>query len=119
MWSDGIHDKVDKDVILQYWTWQMIPETIEKINNGRDTIYSPCCQCYFDNSYVIDLKQYAPVYDENFKSKFYLNNHLNAAGYAITAKFVISYIDYIIRHNLQDFSEIGLVNTPYKNYKIK
>jgi hypothetical protein len=74
---------------------------------------------YFDNSYVIDLKQYAPVYDENFKSKFYLNNHLNAAGYAITAKFVISYIDYIIRHNLQDFSEIGLVNTPYKNYKIK
>lgn len=52
MWSDGIHDNVDNDVILQYWTWQMIPETIEKINNGRDTIYSPCCQCYFDNSYV-------------------------------------------------------------------
>ena len=52
MWSDGIHDNVDPNVILQYWTWQMIPETIEKINNGRDTIYSPCCQCYFDNSYV-------------------------------------------------------------------
>lgn len=52
MWADGIHDKVDKDVILQYWTWEMIPSMIEKINNGRDTIYSPCCQCYFDNSYV-------------------------------------------------------------------
>lgn len=52
MWADGIHDNVDKNVILQYWTWQMIPETIDKINNGRDTIYSPCCQCYFDNAYV-------------------------------------------------------------------
>lgn len=58
MWSDGIHDKVDKDVILQYWTWQMIPDTIEKINNGRATIYSPCCQCYFDNAYAeLPLKE--------------------------------------------------------------
>lgn len=58
MWADGIHDKVDKDVILQYWTWQMIPETIDKINNGRDTIYSPCCQCYFDSAYAeLNLKE--------------------------------------------------------------
>ncbi len=74
---------------------------------------------FFDNSYVLDFKKYAPVYNEAFKEKFYLNNHLNAAGYALTAKFVISYIDYIIRHNLNDFSEIALVNTPYKNYKSK
>jgi hypothetical protein len=74
---------------------------------------------FFDNSYVLDFKKYAPVYDEKFKEKFYLNNHLNAAGYAITAKFVISYIDYIIRHNLSDFSEIALVNTPYKNHKVQ
>ena len=73
---------------------------------------------YFDNSYVLDFKKYAPVYDEAFKKKFYLNGHLNAAGYAVTAKFVISYIDYIIRHNLDDFAEIGLVNTPYKNHSI-
>jgi len=73
---------------------------------------------FFDNSYVLDFKKYAPVYNEAFKSKFYLNGHLNAAGYALTAKFVISYIDYIIRHNLKDFSEIGLINTPYKNYSI-
>ena len=74
---------------------------------------------FFDNSYVLDFKRYAPVYDEDFKEKFYLNGHLNAAGYALTAKFVISYIDYIIRHNIKDFSEIGLVNTPYKNYSNK
>ncbi len=74
---------------------------------------------FFDNSYVLDFKQYAPVYDEDFKKKFFLNNHMNAAGYALTAKFAISYIDYIIRHNIEDFAEIGLVNTPYKNHKIK
>lgn len=71
---------------------------------------------FFANSYVIDLKKYAPVYDEAFKDKFYLNGHLNACGYAITAKFITSYIDYIIRHNIKDFSDIGLVGTPYKNY---
>lgn len=71
---------------------------------------------FFSNSYVIDFKKYAPVYDEAFKKKFYLNGHLNACGYALTAKFVISYIDYIIRHNINDFTEIGLVGTPYKNH---
>jgi hypothetical protein len=73
---------------------------------------------FFDNSYVIDLKKYGPVYDEAFKEKFYLNGHMNPAGYLLTAKMIISYIDYIIRHNFKDFSEIGLIDTPYKNYKI-
>ncbi len=73
---------------------------------------------FFDNSYVLDLKKYGPVYDAAFKEKFYLHGHMNAAGYALTAKMVISYIDYIIRHNFKDFSEIGLVGTPYKNYPI-
>ncbi len=73
---------------------------------------------FFDNSYVLDLKKYGPVYDADFKEKFYLHGHMNAAGYALTAKMVISYIDYIIRHNFNDFIEIGLVGTPYKNYHI-
>ena len=71
---------------------------------------------FFSNSYVLDLKKYAPVYDEEFKKQFFLNGHMNACGYALTAKMVVSYIDYIIRHNFDDFKEIGLVNTPYKNY---
>ena len=72
---------------------------------------------FFENAYVIDLKKYAPVYDKDFKEKFYLNGHLNACGYALTAKMVLSYIDYIIRHHFDDFREIGLVNTPWKNYR--
>lgn len=65
----------------------------------------------FKNSYVIDLYKYAPVYDEEFKRKFYLNGHMNACGYLLTAKMVASYIDYIIRSNFNDFITAGLIGT--------
>lgn len=74
---------------------------------------------YFPNCYVIDLRRYAPVYDEAFREKFFLRGHLNAAGYLLTARMVVSYIDYIIRHNLSDFREIGLVGTPYYGNEAK
>ena len=52
MWHDGIKDNTDPNVILQYWVWQMDKIGIERINNGRDTIYSPCSQMYFDSAYA-------------------------------------------------------------------
>ena len=52
MWHDGITDYTNKDVILQYWVWQMDQDGIRKINEGRPTIYSPCSQCYFDAPYA-------------------------------------------------------------------
>lgn len=30
---------------------------------------------HFNNSYVIDLYQYGPVYDDEFKKNFYMYNH--------------------------------------------
>ena len=27
----------------------------------------------------------------------------------------LSYIDYIIRHDMEAFSEVALINTPYRN----
>ena len=69
----------------------------------------------FDNTYVIDLNTYGPVYDEEFKKQFYLLGHLNPAGYILTAKMVMSYMDYIIRHNMADFKQAGLIGTPYKS----
>ena len=70
----------------------------------------------FTNVYIIDLRKYAPVYDEEIRSKFFLGGHMNAAGYLFTAKLIVSYIDYIIRHNFEDFSKIGFVgyNMEYK-----
>ncbi len=63
----------------------------------------------FSNTYVIDLRKYGPVCDEEFCKHFYLGGHMNAAGYALIAKIIASYIDYIIRHNYEDFSKIGFV----------
>lgn len=65
----------------------------------------------FDNTYVIDLLKYAPVYDEKFKEKFFMRGHMNPMGYLLTAKMTASYIDYIIRHNMNDFKEIGFIGT--------
>ncbi len=65
----------------------------------------------FDNTYVIDLFKYAPTYDKEFKGKFHLAGHMNPMGYVLTAKMVASYIDYIIRHNVDDFKEVGFIGT--------
>lgn len=63
----------------------------------------------FEYTYVIDLREYAPVYDEDFRSKFFLSGHLNTMGYLLTARMVMTYIDYIIRHNLEDFMQAGFI----------
>lgn len=68
---------------------------------------------FFGNSYVIDLRQYGPVYDKAFKERFYGGGHLNTEGYYLTALEVASYIDYIVRHNPRDFRETGLAGLPY------
>ncbi len=65
---------------------------------------------YFDNCYVIDLYRYAPEHGEAYQREFYLHSHLNAAGYRMAAEEIGSYIDYIIRHNYNDFKNVGFIN---------
>ena len=69
----------------------------------------------FDNCYVIDLREYAPVYDQEFKKNFFLGGHMNPMGYRLTALMVESYIDYIIRNNFDDFKQVGFIGTPDYN----
>ena len=64
----------------------------------------------FDNCYVIDLYNYAPEIDEEFRYNFY-HGHLTPSGYVLIAKLVDSYIDYIIRTNPRDFAEVGFINS--------
>ncbi len=71
----------------------------------------------FDNTYVLDFNEYAPVYDEEFKSNFYLLGHLNPMGYILTAKMTASYIDYIIRNNPSDFKEVGFIGSAQKDWR--
>lgn len=62
----------------------------------------------FENTYVLDFREYAPCYDEKFHENFFLNGHLTATGYCLTAELVLSYIDYIIRKNPEDFKYVGV-----------
>ena len=73
----------------------------------------------FDNTYIIDLYTYAPVYDAEFRKRFFLTGHINPCGYKLTARMVMAYIDYVVRHNMKDFKQIGFVGTPFYNCKEK
>ena len=83
----------------------------------RELLYSLADK--LDFCYVIDLYKYAVEYDKDFEKKFYFNNHLSAAGYMLTAKMMASYIDYIIRHNMDDFVQLALINAPFHDEKYK
>ncbi len=69
---------------------------------------------FFDNSYVIDLYKYGPEYNKEFYEKFFMYGHMNPSGYIVTARLVDSYIDYIVRHNTEDFKNIAFVGTNIK-----
>jgi lysophospholipase L1-like esterase len=73
----------------------------------------------FDYTYVIDLNRYAPVYDAEFKRRYYLGGHMNPAGYILTARMMESYIDYIVRHNPEDFLQIPFIGKGYHNTSAK
>lgn len=64
----------------------------------------------FDNTYLVDLYTYAPVADETFKKSFWLG-HMTPMGYVLIARMVESYVDYIIRHNPEDFNQVGFIGT--------
>lgn len=64
----------------------------------------------FENVYVIDLEKYGPDYESpEFKSRYFLMGHLNAAGYQYTAWMFLTYIDWIIEHNIEAFSGIAFI----------
>ncbi len=72
-----------------------------------------------DYTYVIDLFRDGPVYDAEFRYNFFLGGHMNAAGYLLTAQMTMTYIDWIIRNNPEDFAQIGFVGTPWHNNERK
>lgn len=65
------------------------------------------------NCYVIDLYHHAPPYDEAFM-KLYCDGHMNVMGYLITAHYMMTYIDWIIRQSPEEFRYVHLIGTAYK-----
>jgi len=84
-------------------------EKLKKVNE----LFSEMAE-FFENSYVIDLCKYAPVYDEKMRERFFLYGHMSPSGYIMTAELIDSYIDYIVRHNYDDFRYVGLIGTDVK-----
>ena len=87
-------------------------EDKRRIDDGHAALLQDLSRL-FEQTYVLDLRSYAPVYDAAFKEKFFLRGHMNPAGYLLTARMVSSYLDYLVRSDFQTFSQVGFINTPY------
>ncbi len=59
--------------------------------------------------YVIDLHRHAPVHDEEVYRNLYMGGHMNAGGYQLTAWQTMTYIDWIIRNNPEDFAQVAFI----------
>ena len=71
----------------------------------------------FNNVYLIDMRAYmntAPCAALLQSQMRY--GHFNAVGYFLIAKMLMTYIDYIIEHNSDDFREIENIGTEYHWY---
>lgn len=64
----------------------------------------------FENTYVLDLFEYAPPFDEEFHKTFFLHGHMAPTGYYVFAKIIASYVDYLVRKNPKDFKLTGMIN---------
>lgn len=73
----------------------------------------------FDYTYVMDMREYSPVIDAEFRKTFFLGGHLNPMGYILYANMIESYLDYIIRHNMDDFVQTAFVGTAFHNISAK
>lgn len=78
--------------------------------NKKHTEFLRSLPNYFEYLYVIDLQKYSVNYSsKKFIHKYYLGGHLSAMGYKYTADLFITYMNYIIEHNIDDFRQIGFV----------
>ena len=95
--------------------WRYNPargELQDKLNEGIRRLPD-----LFPRTYVVDLARYAPPFDETFVGNYQLGGHLNPMGYLLIARMIGSYIDYVIRHNMNDFKQVGFIGTPFRNTK--
>lgn len=74
---------------------------------------------HYKNAYVLDFYTYMPANAGMYRENFYLGGHLNPAGYMLTATAVMSYIDYIIRHNREDFVQVPFIGIGTYNHTAK
>jgi len=72
----------------------------------------------FKNVWLLDIARYASeIYENELKPDFFLGGHMNPAGYEYTAWEFMTYIDWIIRHDMDAFKDIAfmLPSAPQRN----
>ena len=79
----------------------------EKTEKMREAIYA--LHDFFGDTFVVDLYEYAPDFDEEFRKNFFLFGHMSPMGYRLISMLVVSYIDYIMRHNIDSFRNMGFM----------
>ena len=65
------------------------------------------------NCYILDMNTYYVKNDEvyDWNARYKLGGHLNAMGYKEYANVAITYIDWIIRNNYEDFKDVQFIGT--------
>ncbi len=69
-----------------------------------------------DNCYVIDLFRHAPHYDDEFRRSYFNGGHMNAMGYTLSAHYIMTYIDWIIKNNPNEFRYVQFIGSGKKPY---
>lgn len=66
------------------------------------------------SAYLIDFGKYSVSFnDAEFKKRYIMNGHMNAAGYQYVCYQTMTYIDWIVRNNYEEFAEVALIGTNY------
>jgi lysophospholipase L1-like esterase len=93
--------------IYPYKTW---------VDSGVNQAIKDIC-AMFSNCYLIDLYQYSPFVYGAPNPYMTGSIHLNTVGYQRWAWQIMSYIDYIVRNNISDFTDVELIGTTYDEDK--
>ncbi len=92
--------------------------TMPRENNAEDSIRAAHAEllhriaALYPHTFVLDFYRYAPVYDAEFKKKFFMYGHMNPAGYVLTARMTEAYLDHLILQYPDEFDQVGLIGTP-------
>lgn len=91
-----------------------IPNTRNSLKTRTEANQKISAICnLFDNCYFMDFQKYGVQPDNvaDYKSIYYLGGHMSSQGYYYWALQILSYIDYIIRNNPNDFKQIPFIGT--------
>ena len=65
----------------------------------------------FDNVFLVDIQKYTPYIEKG--TKYSYGGHMDSSGYQWFSWMIATYIDYIIRNNLEKFRYVTIIGTKH------